>query len=318
MSRAPGGEEIRVLDPLAGPSRRLAGPLDLAAAGLRSDGYSLHDPAWDPAGERISLTWFDGSGWSRIAVVSGSGHVTALPAAVIEDPWEEGAGFSLASAQFLWGPEGTSGTFVAWDDDCGSLHRISGPGEAGLPTPRPLSGSPACRPFFLGTRGFWLFTEFGEEFTQRVVVADERGRELETLIFPQGRPPRVRWAAEPAEGRPAITGWWNEPDQAVRVLFTWEPDRVNEWRRERCDGDCAEALAYVSGTLFYVAGPPSGGRLMALGSPGAEPRTLPLGGVTDLQAGAAGRLVVTVREAGGKSSLWLVGAGDFAPGSRLR
>jgi len=210
---------------------------------------------------------------------------------------------------------------VAWDDDCGALYRISGlPSGSVLPAskPEPLSMSPACRSVFRPSPGFWLYTEFGEEFSQRLVVADSDARAVESLIFPQGRPPRVRWSSTGAAGRGAIVGWWNEPESATRVLFTWERDAVVEWRRERCEGDCAEPAALVSGKLLFIEGPPRGGRLVILDRPGAEPEPAGVGGVTELAAHAAGAVILTVRTEDDRAALWLLDPASFAHRPGLR
>jgi len=98
VDRTAEGEAIRTLEPAGGGDRLRVGPEALAAAGLSGPGYSLHDLAWDPERDRIAFTWFDGSGWGRIAIADEAGRVSVLPSPVLRDLWESGAVFSLPSS----------------------------------------------------------------------------------------------------------------------------------------------------------------------------------------------------------------------------
>jgi len=334
------GEEIWILETASGAARRVVGPADLSKAGLVAAKYSLLDLAWSPAGDRLAFTWFDGGGWGQVAFADPNGEVLPLPAPVMADRWEGGVLYDLSASQFLWDADGRSGTFVAWDEDCGSLYRaavppagswpglpvrsVGGGGNAGavnLPaTPQPLPVPQGCRPFLLGTAGFWLYAEFEESFSQRLVVADDRGSELEEITFPQGRPVRVRWGppkalegilaevapAPPARSRPPVAGWWHDADRRERTLFTWARGGMREWRREPCPADCADAVAMTERLLFALEGPPREARLVALSAPLGTPREVLPAPVEDLIAAPDGRSLLAVRVEAGRRSIWIL------------
>jgi hypothetical protein len=332
------GEEIWVMDLPAGVPRRLVGSEHLTSAGLNGIGYSLHKLVWSPDGGRLAFTWYDGNGWGQVALAGSDGKVQVVPAPVIQDPWELGASFSLSSSQFLWHDDGKSGSFAAWDDECGTLYsvklgerepagqprpagsvagmpavhssrRLAGGGVLKIDRPEPFKLSRTCRNFFQSTGGYWFFSEFDEDFTQKLTVMDEEGRRVDSMVFPQGRPVKFMWArgfVRKGKERPVLVGWWLDPDRKERVLFTWEKDAIIEWLRTACRSDCGESAALVGGRIFYLAGEPGATRLMSLDRPGGEPRDLEFYDVVDLLPDPAGRFLLAVRYDRGKRSIWRV------------
>jgi len=328
------GEEIWQIDVTTGQAARRVSIEDLTLAGLIAIRYTLRDLAWSPAGDRLAFTWLDGTGWGQVAFASADGSVVPLPAPVMSDPWEKGALFDLSGSQFLWDSDGKSGTFVGWDEECGSLYRAAAPapgswpgvpvrppepgaapeekGPSGEPlaappaTPEPLPLPSGCRPFLLGMPGFWLVSQFGEEFTQEISIVRASGEELETLALPEGRPPRVRWGGPRGGGRPSVIGWWRDEVRRERILFEWSSDLLTEWRREPCPSDRADPLMMTSAGILFLDGPPEAARLALLPRPGASPQEILAAPVEEIVVSSSGRTAVAVRGAAKARSLWLI------------
>jgi hypothetical protein len=334
------GETIWEIEVASGSARVRVGADDLRHVGLIAPRYALHDLAWSPSGGTLAFSWYDGRGWGEIALSDPDGRLTPLHVPVMDDPWEEGAVFNLSASTFLWDANGSSGTFIGWDDDCGSLYRagIPDPGAwAGAPVragdrqaapeaagmskhhdeaeeppavPRRLPLPPGCRSSLAGTPGYWLYTDLDDDLSPRVTIVNDAGEEIDALEFPLGAPPRARWgsAAVDAGGttgvRPPVAGWWYDADQHERVLFVWEKGSLLEWRREPSAG--ADAIAVIGGALLFLEGPPGAAHLALLNAPGAAPREIDGAPVADFTLDPSGRRVVTVRSDGDRRSLWVV------------
>jgi hypothetical protein len=298
------GGEIWEIDLPGGARRRRIGAEDLARAGLDAPGYQLLDLAWSGDGRRLAFTWLDGVSWGEVAVSDPNGRVVRLPSPSVPDPWEGGARFQLASARFLWSADGSSGTLVGWDDDCGSLFHSRIPPEG---RPRPVPLPPGCRSFLLPAPGLWLYTDFDEEFARRLTIIDEAGRPVESVTFPQGHPLHVRWGSAPGRGRPAVIGWWLDTERELRILFVWREEGLVAWRREPCVDPCAVAVAMMrGGEAAYLAGAPGAARLMILPAPGSHPEEILEAGVDEILAAPDGRSLLAVRVENGARSLWLL------------
>jgi hypothetical protein len=339
LPSAPRRPEIWQIDVETGEERRRVGSGDLVRAGLDAEDYDLLELAWSPDGDRLAFTWFDGMGWGQVAISDPDGIVRALPPPAVEDPWEPGERFLLSTSDFQWDSDSSSGSLIAWDDDCGTPFHYGvlppatasrpptdaagsstggdafSPGaETGgsehsvlAPEPIPLPGPPACRPDFLAVPGFRLLTEFGEEFTQQLLLVTANGHLVDSVTFPQGRSMRLAFGeARQGAARPTVLGWWSETDSAERVLFAWETGALVEWHRERCAGDCAGSLAGIAGRVLFLDGPPDGSRLLLLEAPGASPREILPEAVGGIEAAPDGRTVAAIRWFEGLRSLWLV------------
>ncbi len=298
------GGEIWEIELPGGARRRRIGAGGLARAGLEASRYQLLDLAWSGDGRSLAFTWFDGAGWGEVAISDPDGRVVRIPSPSVPDPWENGARFRLASGRFLWSADGASGTLVGWDDDCGSLFRSRVPPEG---PPRPLPLPPGCRGSFLPAPGYWLYTDFDEEFARRLAIVDEEGRPVDSVTFPQGHALEAGWGPAAGRGRPAVVGWWLDTERAVRVLFVWATEGIAEWRREPCADPCAGELAVTSGgEVAYLTGPPGAARLMLLRVPGARPEEILGAGVEEILASPDGGSLLAVRAERGVRSLWLL------------
>ena len=326
------GETIWEVDVASGSARRRVGADDLRHVGLIAPRYALHDLAWSPSGEALAFSWSDDQGWGQIAISDPNGRIAPLHAPVMDDPWQEGTVFDLSASTFLWDANGSSGTFIGWDDECGSLYRASVPepgswggepvrGPAGAEEAAPISTPstpvrlplpPGCRPVLLGTPGFWLYTDLDEELTRRLAIVDDAGAEIDAVDFPQGPPPRVRWAKGTVDagggagGRPPVAGWWYDAERHERVLLVWGRDSLVEWRREQRAGEGADAVALTGEALLFLEGPPGAARLALLDRPQAQPGEILAAPVIDLAVSPDGGRVVAVRSEGDRRSLWIV------------
>lgn len=230
-------------------------------------------------------------------MVEGDGAITLVPAPVVEDPWIDGAKFSLPASSFVWDASGAEGAFVGWDDDCGSIYR------AVVPAPGTWRGSAVsfrdgCRAQLHGAPGGWLFTDLDENLLPRVAVVNDAGVEIDALVFPQGPTPRVSWGSSPGGARPPIAGWWDDADRSERMLFVWEPGALTEWLREPGVGEGGAIVALDHGPVLFLDGPIGRHRLMQLDGPGATPREIMKAPVSDFRVSANGRSVVAVRARG--------------------
>lgn len=305
----PRGDEIWVV-PLSGgePRRRVAAPPDSGLdPGL--DGYSLHDLSWSPDGDRLGFSWYDGRGWAQV-LISDPGHpLLRLPVPVVTDPWEEGASFSLSATQMTWSPhgEGLWAYFVAWDDECGSIHRVHIPGPGGdasvaserVPVPN------GCLPLLLETPGYWLFRTRESDMSQRVGILNVRGSVVESRGLGVDAPIMARWGASAETGRPPAVLWWREIGQDHVVMSIWWRSRLEEWGHFPCRGECSEPLLVTDRGLWFLERPGDRGRLLLLKRPGGAPVEIVTSRVTALRSSADGSILVAVlREEQRGSSLW--------------
>jgi len=247
-------------------------------------------------------------------------------------PWEEGTAFNLSASEFLWDEGGSSGTFVGWDDDCGTLYRVDvpepgtwggtavgAPGSKGR-LPIRLQSPGGCHRLLRGTgvgaasRRLWLETGPDDEVSQNLLVVGDDGAIVDEIVFPPGRPLHAQWGSstgasnvESDRPRPPIAGWSYDAGTRERVLFVWGPGSLVEWYRELCADDCADPIALTPDGLFYLAGSPGAARLKFVSIAGAAPVELLPAPVTELIPSPDGRRLLVVRVDGGRHGVWLLG-----------